>query len=577
MSTNTTNYNLTKQDKTEFYDVHIVNENLDKIDLAIKEAKDAAENVDLSQIEQSIEAVADEVTQHLAQNIVSELGAHNARYFEGKLQFKVNGAWVDFKSGTQIPVASVKNFTANGSNKKITLRWEDPTDLVVDNVTIAKWKGTKILRKLGGYPQNENDGVLVVDSGVRNQYKNNGFIDSNLTNDVMYYYSAFPYTSDDIYKEKTDVSAAPIPYRVYGVEINISNYTVTRIGDATGLSRSDFDNKYPWNGIRRCNLSNNISVNAYYGEANYSVTGSNGQVMVEIPKFYHKWSKPNSNLIRIEIADGPEDGFSVHPAFYRDRNNDKVAEEVDKRYIGAYLAYKNGNQLESRSGVSPTMNLPFGEFDIAAKLRGNGWGLSDYYLMFAIQMLYLIEYADLNSQTAIGMGNVLSPGAAVTTGATNAYGNNSFGTTSEQTKMSYRGIEDLYGTLMYWIDGIWGHPPTSINGISNIAISLTSLSNTDQKEFFDSGINSVGIQGYFGSIHGNEKLGFLWNGFKTGTSSIGFCDYVFYNSTSSVGITNGTFGGFVNTVNTTHAGVFRLELSSYYNNSNDKIGGRIAC
>lgn len=42
MSTNTSNYNLVKQDEAEFYDVKVVNQNLDKIDTAIKDAKDSA-------------------------------------------------------------------------------------------------------------------------------------------------------------------------------------------------------------------------------------------------------------------------------------------------------------------------------------------------------------------------------------------------------------------------------------------------------------------------------------------------------------------------------------------------------
>lgn len=65
MPTNTTNYNLVKQDPHEFYSRPIDNENLDKIDAAIKEAKDAAENIDLSQIEQSVTQVKTDLTTHL--------------------------------------------------------------------------------------------------------------------------------------------------------------------------------------------------------------------------------------------------------------------------------------------------------------------------------------------------------------------------------------------------------------------------------------------------------------------------------------------------------------------------------
>ncbi|MEG0259177.1 MAG: phage tail protein [Lysinibacillus sp.] len=65
MAEQTTNYNLTKPDLNDYYDRTIDNGNLDKIDRAIKEAKDAASDVDLSKIEQSIKDIKSEVTEHL--------------------------------------------------------------------------------------------------------------------------------------------------------------------------------------------------------------------------------------------------------------------------------------------------------------------------------------------------------------------------------------------------------------------------------------------------------------------------------------------------------------------------------
>ena len=82
----------------------------------------------------------------------------------------------------------------------------------------------------------------------------------------------------------------------FGVRFESSNPIGTRLGLASGLSASvgvddkvvmnDFDSKFPWSHIRRCNLSNDGQVLAYEGEPGYAADGSNGQVMVEIPKFY---------------------------------------------------------------------------------------------------------------------------------------------------------------------------------------------------------------------------------------------------------------------------------------------------
>lgn len=104
----------------------------------------------------------------------------------------------------KVEVFGVKDFVSTDGDKRVTLKWEDPEDKTITNdsgevMTIAKWEGTKILRKVGSYPQNENDGVLVVDSGIRNQYSTSGFVDTGVINDTTYYYMAFPYTSNMVY------------------------------------------------------------------------------------------------------------------------------------------------------------------------------------------------------------------------------------------------------------------------------------------------------------------------------------------------------------------------------------------
>lgn len=82
----------------------------------------------------------------------------------------------------------------------------------------------------------------------------------------------------------------------FGVRFEGSNPVGTRTGSAIGLTAlvgvgdkivlNDFDSKFPWSHIRRCNLSNDGQVVAYEGEPGYTADGTNGNVMVEIPKFY---------------------------------------------------------------------------------------------------------------------------------------------------------------------------------------------------------------------------------------------------------------------------------------------------
>ena len=76
---------------------------------------------------------------------------------------------------------------------------------------------------------------------------------------------------------------------IYGVEVDFANRSFSRLAGAIGKTPgADFDHIFAFGGRRRCNLSDLGEVNAYYGDAGYTETGSNGQVMVEQPKFYYK-------------------------------------------------------------------------------------------------------------------------------------------------------------------------------------------------------------------------------------------------------------------------------------------------
>lgn len=92
----------------------------------------------------------------------------------------------------QIPLGNVTNLSAKAGDQSVTLTFGDPDDIYVGNILVAQWVGTKIIRKAGGYPTNESDGVLVVNITVRNQYATTGFVDTGLENGVTYYYQAFP-------------------------------------------------------------------------------------------------------------------------------------------------------------------------------------------------------------------------------------------------------------------------------------------------------------------------------------------------------------------------------------------------
>lgn len=170
-----------------------------------------------------------------------------------------------------------------------------------------------------------------------------------------------------------------------------------------------------------------------------------------------------------------------------------------------------GDKLSSVSGKAPINFGTRAQFRAAAANRGAGWRQQDYDLASAIQLLYLVEYASFYSQSKIGAGitnvadwpayNDYNPIAF--TGNSNSIGDatgNTGGSTSaltESTKyLSYRGIENWFGHLWGWVDGI------------NINNNIPYVSNTDTQFADDTatnytalGVTLINADGWQNTLH----------------------------------------------------------------------------
>ena len=71
------------------------------------------------------------------------------------------------------PPENVTDFSLKAKSESVDLLWSDPDDITLSDGTVVKWAYTRIVRKTGSYPTNENDGTIVVQSSVRNQYQTN--------------------------------------------------------------------------------------------------------------------------------------------------------------------------------------------------------------------------------------------------------------------------------------------------------------------------------------------------------------------------------------------------------------------
>ena len=207
--------------------------------------------------------------------------------------------------------------------------------------------------------------------------------------------------------------------------------------------------------MRRCVLNADGTVKYYLDQHDSTkkddgtpaiLDGTDGNVMVEIPKFYYKQTLVGDQH-EWWISATPASGYKVHEAFLKNG-----VTEVDYVYWAAYRPSTLSGKLMSRSGVAPTRSKNIATFRTEARANGAGWNLPNFHILNAIRLLYLLEYCTFNSQAVLGNGNDVGANYGRTTGVSNILGNES-SSPSITGWMSYRGIEDFYASSWQFIDG----------------------------------------------------------------------------------------------------------------------------
>ncbi len=463
---------------------------------------------------------------------------------------------------------------------------------------------------------------------------------------------------------------------IYGVEVDYANKTFARLAGAVGKTPgADFDSILAFGGRRRCNLADNGTVNAYYGDAGYKEDGTNGQVMVEQPKFYYKvvplkmekndaveiasvkfntGASADGNItitlngvaFNVAVANGDTatavadkvrgttfagwttggsgttvtftankvgarsattftdtgttgvtatvtrtqvgyigkgfklrkaryyvsmtkiPGFKVHPAFV------KNGVEVNKIYLSAYegslydvsaSAYilddaqiadftaSTGDKLSSIANAKPisgvTQDLTRRKCGILAENRGTGWSQQYAATAACTQLLFTVEYASMNSQSAIGRGVVdKSSGGgneSEITGATTLLGNASGMATGTNglVSVTYRGEENFWGNIWKFTDGMNIYCDIA-NSVHDLYVAdNTFAESTQASPYANAGITLTTKEGHVSAMAYNEEFDWLFIPAEAlGDSALPVGDY-FYQNVASSGYKIARLGG----------------------------------
>jgi len=242
-----------------------------------------------------------------------------------------------------------------------------------------------------------------------------------------------------------------------------------------------------------------------------------------------------------------------------------------------------GDKLSSVSGKRAINYLTRAQSRVLASNRGSGWRQLDYDLVSAVQLLFLTEYASFYSQSMIGAGitnvtdwptyNDYNP--IVQAGNSNVIGNATGNTAGSATcaaeitdYLSYRGIENWFGHLWEWVDGINinGNIPYITNNSTNWADD-TATNYTRPVDVLGNSITLHNDNGYVATLEQISR-GFLPASIGA-SSSTKLTDYYYQNTGWRVaGLGGSAYNG-------TLSGGFCWDLSAGSAGLDRSIGGRM--
>lgn len=245
-----------------------------------------------------------------------------------------------------------------------------------------------------------------------------------------------------------------------------------------GTGSSPFDDIMPWSGMQK-------------------ISDPEAGILVSIPKYWYKWTQ-SGNSLQLQISSVARDGFYVSPA-HCDRGDGQG--ERDVVYVGRYHCAVI--TPKSTTSSPPYTDATRGLLRTSIHNLGSAVWQWDWAMNWTIKMLYLVEFADWNSQNVIGYGCGNNSSRQVM-GYTDAMQYHTGTTQASRTTYGlgtqYRYIEGLWDNVYDWVDGCY----YDSNGL-NIILNPNDFSDT-------SGGTAIGVpsSGYPKVLGVTEKLGAQW-------------------------------------------------------------------
>ena len=407
-------------------------------------------NQDINILSTRVKVLENGTDPDISADFLTEDGFGNLRYYNGHFQYydTTSKTWVD----TSVTPSSVYiiNMMPQPMQKmvgtydmdisKYKLKFEEPSDTIIDGQAACIVDKVIIRRKLGSVPVDETDGDLAVEikRSEFGLYKNSWYIDNSLTPNLgdVYYYKAFPMSTTGFCNAATVNETLGLKckdYNLYGFKIDQNESDpasmITYLSDcdnfgynpahmdytADTFDYGDWEDVWFIENLKPCMLKYDGTVDYELDKNDYTKksdgtdsdvanTSYEGNAMIGFPKVYWKIVDNGDDTANVYISDTKADDDFVCWSHIDNNGN-----EIDYCYMPIYTGSNVDGKLRSISGLAPmTGQNRQTEIDYAKSNNVGSdeiWYTEVYSDRLLINLLLLLIGKSTDTQATFGTGN----------------------------------------------------------------------------------------------------------------------------------------------------------------------------
>lgn len=283
----------------------------------------------------------------------------------------------------------------------VTIKWSDPSDILTNEPAQSIWAGTVVIRKEDKPPRNRWDGVEIVESTTRDEYKDDAYTDETIAVNRIYYYGIFPYDENGNYRPTKTIKV--------DTSENLEPPTIVKIKSGTYTEWDGSELDIMWSGD-----NNKLSVKV----ENDTITFT----MYLFGSVIYTFNSP--------VGSTPADVKKIHVAFLEDETN-HVAKPSFVYHTGSGVySYNQEDPTDAEMAniylwIHPPIYPPEYEQYIDA-INGSGfffkdWQSGDYTNQFFIEPIVTVPFSKYSYVVFGDSNNVVQTPADYSSSSTNYY------------------------------------------------------------------------------------------------------------------------------------------------------------